>query len=394
MTMNRIRAAARVLPFLLLSGAAYAQAAPPPTGAPPAVTSTEALAPVPKEKLDQMLAPIALYPDELVTNVLMASTYPDQLAEAARWMKEPNNAALKGDALADALRPQQWDPSVKFLIPFPQVMQQLNDHADWRQDLGNAFTVQQADVMSEVQHLRGMALSCGKLQSTPQQIVTHERSVIAIAPRDPGVVYVPVYNPTVAYGVWPYPAYAPRYYAWPSAFLLGGVGFGIDVGIGYSVGFGAVGPYWGWSRPDWGRGVVNVDFRRVNRIGNFDRAAMNSRFSGGRWHNGAELNRHGRAAALRTSSAAESRRHVASRSAHGRHTASSREGRGEEHAGGGKHNVGHRDNGWHGNHNEGGKHGGGDHGGGGGHGNGGHNDGGGHGGGGHEGGGGHGGKSH
>ena len=375
MTINRIRTAARVLPFLLLSSTAFAQVAPPTPSAPPAAASTEALAPVPKEKLDQMLAPIALYPDELVTNVLMASTYPDQLAEAASWMKEPNNAALKGDELADALRPQQWDPSVKFLVPFPQVMQQLNDRADWRQDLGNAFTVQQSDVMSEVQHLREMALSCGKLQSTPQQIVTHERSAITIAPRDPRVVYVPVYNPTVVYGVWPYPAYAPRYYPWPSAFVLGGAGFGIDVGIGYSVGFGSVGRYWGWSRPDWRRGVVNVDFRRVNRIGTFNRAALNSRFSGGHWHNGAALSRQGRTGLLRTS-AAESRRHGADRSG-GRHHDN---GRAHEHGGhdnGRAHQHGGHDNGRaheHGSHDNGRahEHGGHDNGGGHGHGSGGH----------------------
>jgi hypothetical protein len=341
MSINRIRALARALPFLLLTGAAYAQTASPPPAPPPAAQASDApaVAPVPKERLDQMLAPIALYPDELVTNILMASTYPSQVVEATNWLKDPQNAALKGDALADAIRPQTWDPSVKFLIPFPQVIQQLNDRPDWMQELGNAFTVQQSDTMNEVQHLRGLALSCGKLQSTAQMRVTHRGSYIAIAPADPQMVYVPVYNPTIVYGVWPYPAYAPRYYPWPSAYILGGAGFGVDVGIGYSVGFGAVGGYWGWNRPDWQRGGFNVNYAQVSRFGNYDRSAMSARYGGARWHNGMAQNR----AAFSAQSSATSRRH-------GHSAAVSGSGRGEWHSGGGKHNVGHSDNGWHGNH--------------------------------------------
>jgi hypothetical protein len=348
MKLNRLRIAARVLPFLIFAGSACAQSAPPGPQAPVTTASVAPIAPaapVPKEQLGQMLAPIALYPDELVTNILMASTYSSQVVEAAAWMNDPNNAGLKGDALADALRPLPWDPSVKFLVPFPQVIRQLNDHADWMQDLGNAFTVQQAAVMSEVQHLREMAMSCGKLQSTAQLSVARHHSTIAITPADPQVVHVPVYDPTVVYGVWPYRVYPPRYYPWPSGLVLGGVGVGLNVGIGYSVGFGAVGPYWGWSRPDWRRGVVSVDFGRVGRFGNYDRAFLDTRFAGGHWHNGAYLARHGRYGVMSQSS-----------------TLNGHAGRGEWHEGGGKHNAGHWDNGWHGNNPKSGKHGGGDHG--------------------------------
>ncbi len=350
MTRHQLRVIARVLPFLLLSGAGFAQAQSAPPPPPPSVASAPLPAAVSKEQLGQMLAPIALYPDELVSNILMAATYPTDVNQAAAWLKDPNNAALKGDALADALRPQPWDPSVKFLAPFPQVMQQLNDRADWMQQLGDAFTVQQADVMTEVQHLRGLALSCGKLQSTPQQVVRRQNSTIVIAPADPRVVYVPVYNPTVVYGVWPYRAYQPRYFPAPSGYAVGGIGFGIDVGIGYSAGYSRVGSYWGWNRPDWRRGVVNVDYARARRFNSFESESLSRRYAGGRWHSQSQLAREGRGANGMSSAAfARENRghsghhdnglHLGQYKNHGGDHDNGNHGEGHEH-GGGKHDDG------------------------------------------------------
>ena len=294
MKANWIRATARVLPFLIMASAAYAQGVPPgqqgvPPGqaaAPPA-QSAPAQAGYSAAQLDQMLAPIALYPDELVTDILMASTYPLEVVEAERWLQDPKNAALKGDALVAALRPLPWDPSVKSLVPFPETVKQLNDHLDWLQDLGNAFASQQAQVMQEVQHLRQQAQACGTLKSTPQMTVAQQGSAIAIAPADPQTVYMPVYDPATAYGQWAYPAYPPLYFPPPPGFVAGGIGFGFGVGIGlgFSVGFGVVGPFWGWASPNWGGGYVNVNVNRVTNITN-NNNMINNRFAGGRWHAG------------------------------------------------------------------------------------------------------------
>jgi hypothetical protein len=389
------RGAAATLTFLLMATASYGQqpagpnAAPPPGQPQDAQAQDQAPAPdlLPKEKLDQILAPIALYPDQLVTNILMAASYPQDVADAAKWLKEGNNGSLKDDALLDAIKPLPWDPSVKFLLPFPQLVQQLDDQPDWAQNLGNAFVNQQTDVMGEVQHLRQLSESCGKLKSTAQMTVRHEGRAITIVPANPSTVYVPVYNPAVVYGAWAYPAYPPVYFAPRPGFLLGGVGFGLDVGIGYSVGFGVVGPLWGWSRPNWGGGFVNVNYTQVNRFTTYNRTTFDRRFAGGAW-------RHAGAARFATAAERGGRygnpghdngRHVGwSHSAHGGH--------GHEHGHGGNPNA-HAARAEHGGGHEGRSHGGGHEGGGhGGHG-GGHEGGGhgghgeGHGGGGHEGGG-------
>lgn len=373
MKIENFRGTALALTFLLMATASYGQtaaqsaapAAPPPADAP-------APAPFPKEKLDQMLAPIALYPDQLVTNILMASSYPQDVADAAKWLHEGDNGSLKGDALLDAIRPLQWDPSVKFLLPFPQLVQQLNDQPNWTQDLGTAFVNQQADVMGEVQHLRQLSMSCGKLKSTSQMTVKRERGAITIAPANPGVVYVPVYNPAVVYGAWLYPAYPPVYFAPRPGFVLAGAGFGLDVGIGYSFGFGVVGPLWGWSRPNWGGGFVNVDYAQMNRFSSYNRTVINERFAGGAW---------GHAGAARFGAADRVSRHDNGRHVGWSHSAHGGLGHGHEGGHGGSQHA-HAARALHGGGHEGGGHGG--HGGGGGHEGGGH---GGHGGGNHEGGG-------
>jgi hypothetical protein len=377
MKIENFRGAALALTFLLMATASYGQTAAQsaaPAAGPPPDAQAPAPAPFPKEKLDQMLAPIALYPDQLVTNVLMASSYPQDVADAAKWLHEGDNGSLKGDALLDAIRPLQWDPSVKFLLPFPQLVQQLNDQPGWTQDLGTAFVNQQVDVMGEVQHLRQLSMSCGKLQSTAQMTVKRERGAITIAPANPGVVYVPVYNPAVVYGAWLYPAYPPLYFAPRPGFVLAGAGFGLDVGIGYSFGFGVVGPLWGWSRPNWGGGFVNVDYARMNRFTSYNSTVINQRFAGGTWNHGGTARFAGRGFERGASlNAAGSRsrhdngRHVGwSHSAHGglghghgggqhAHTARAMHG-GGGHGGGGHGGGGHHEGGGHGGH--GGDHGG------------------------------------
>jgi hypothetical protein len=235
-------------------------------------------------QLDQMLAPVALYPDTLLSDVLMASTYPIQLVEAQRWLSNPHNAAIHGDALVTALQPMTWDPSVKSLVPFPQIIKQMNDQLDWTQSLGTAFAYQQADVMERVQALRHQSEDCGKLASTPKMKVAHDGPAITIAPADPAVVYVPVYNPAVVYGTWAYAAYPPFYFAPPPGFYIGAVG----LDIGFSVGFGIVDPLWGWGYPVWGSHSIFVNNAYYSRI-SYNHAG----FAGGAWHHEGPVGFHG-----------------------------------------------------------------------------------------------------
>src|SRR5215475_14558643 len=167
------------------------------------------------EEIEQLVAPIALYPDSLVSQILMASTYPLEVVEAARWLRA--NKTLKGDALTTALEKQTWDPSVKSLVNFPQVLDMMNQKLDLTQRLGDAFLAQQKDVLDAIQRLRAKAQAQGNLKTTQEQTVIVEQpaaetTVIKIEPTNPQVVYVPTYNPTVVYGAWPYPAYPPYSY--------------------------------------------------------------------------------------------------------------------------------------------------------------------------------------
>ncbi len=215
------------------------------------------------EQLDALLAPIALYPDQLLTQILMASAYAGQVKAANGWVQEPAHKNLTGDALDKALAAQDWDPAVKSLVPFPQVLDVMSDNADWTGQLGYAMSVQQSDVMASVQRLRQQAQTAGQLQSSAQQIVSMQGATIVIAPAQPNVVYVPVYNPAVVYGSWPYPSYPPVYYPPPPAYgmgnaLLRGMAFGAGVAISASL--------WGWASPNWGRGNVNINVNRYNNI--------------------------------------------------------------------------------------------------------------------------------
>ena len=168
------------------------------------------------EEIDQMVAPIALYPDALLAQVLTASTYPLEIVQAGRFVQQ--NKDLKGEKLMAAAKDKDWDPSVKAMLSFPDVLVMMNDKLEWTEKLGNAFLDQQKDVMASVQRLRQKAQEAGNLKTTKEQkvVVEKETKVIVIESASPEVVYVPTYNPTVVYGVWAYPAYPPPpVYAYP-----------------------------------------------------------------------------------------------------------------------------------------------------------------------------------
>jgi len=170
------------------------------------------------EELEQIAAPVALYPDPLLAQVLMAATYPVEVVQAARFVQA--HPTLKDRQLDEALRAQNWDDSVKALAQFPQILAMMDDKLDWTQRLGDAFLAQEQDLMDAVQVLRARAQAQGTLTSSPQQVVRVQAPYIYIEPASPQVIYVPVYNPLIVYGPWPYPAHRPYYYypvGWPVA---------------------------------------------------------------------------------------------------------------------------------------------------------------------------------
>ena len=218
-------------------------------------------------QLDQLVAPIALYPDPLVAQVLMASTYPLEVVQADRFAKE--NKKLKDEKLKEALDKQDWDASVKELVATPTVLATMSDKLDWTQKLGDAVLAQQADVMDAIQRLRAKAQANGKLETTEQQTVTVKQQeagqqVIEIEPASPDVVYVPYYDPAVVYGEWSYPDYPPYYYPPPSGYIVGGaIATGLAWGAAYAVGR----EIWN-DNIDWNGGDINID---VDRNTNIDR---------------------------------------------------------------------------------------------------------------------------
>jgi uncharacterized membrane protein YgcG len=194
------------------------------------------------EQLQQLVAPIALYPDSLVAQILAASTFPEQIVEADRWLQA--NPDLKGEALGRAVDQQPWDPSVKALTAFPSVLGNMDKNLSWASSLGDAYYNQQSDVMDAIQVMRRRAQEAGNLQTTPQQTVTTQDSTVVIQPANPDVVYVPAYDPWVVYG-GPIVAW-PGWYPYPGIWFGGPrLSFGIGFGIGFFGGFG-----WGW--PHWG----------------------------------------------------------------------------------------------------------------------------------------------
>src|SRR6267378_4174744 len=211
------------------------------------------------EELDQITAPIALYPDSLVSQILMASTYPLEVVQADRWTKQ--NASLKGDALTKALEAQDWDPSVKSLVNFPQVLTMMSEKLEWTQKLGDAFLAQQKPVMDTIQSLRAKAQAAGNLKTTKEQTVIVEEKIIKIESSSPQVVYVPSYNPTVVYGAWPYPTYPPYSYYPPGYVATSMFAFGAGVAMGAAWGYA-------WGSCNWGGGDVDVDVNRNTNINN------------------------------------------------------------------------------------------------------------------------------
>jgi hypothetical protein len=194
------------------------------------------------EQIQQLVAPIALYPDSLVAQILAASTFPEQVVQADRWVQ--GHPDLKGDALGQAVDKEAWDPSVKALTAFPSVLGNMDKNLSWTSSLGDAYYNQQQDVMDAVQVMRKKAEEAGNLKSTPQQTVTKQDSSVVIQPVEPDVVYVPAYDPWLVYG---YPLAAwPGWYPYPGIWFGGPyLSFGIGFGIGYFGGFG-----WGWG--NWG----------------------------------------------------------------------------------------------------------------------------------------------
>jgi len=210
-----------------------------------------------QEELDQMLAPVALYPDSLLTQILMASTYPLEIVQADRWAKQNKN--MKGDALTKALEAQPWDPSVKSLVNFPDILAVMSEKLDLTQKMGDAFLAQQKDVMDTVQKLRAKAQAAGNLKTTKEQKVVVEKETIIIESASPEVIYVPSYNPTVVYGSWPYPAYPPYYY-YPPVYATPYF-FGAGIAIGAAWGYA-------WGHSDWHGGHVNHNYNQNININN------------------------------------------------------------------------------------------------------------------------------
>jgi hypothetical protein len=208
------------------------------------------------DQLQQLVAPIALYPDSLVAQILAASTFPEQVVEADRWLQA--HPDLKGDALGQAIDPQPWDPSVKALTAFPSVLGNMDKNLGWTSSLGDAYYNQQQDVMNAVQVMRQRAQAAGNLRSTPQQNVEDQDSTITIQPTNTEVVYVPAYDPWLVYG--------DPLVAWPGWYPYPGIWFGgpyLAFGVGFDIAFvGAFG--WGWG--EWG-----FDWRRRYPIYNHDR---------------------------------------------------------------------------------------------------------------------------
>ncbi len=240
------------------------------------------------EQLDQMLAPIALFPDALLSQVLMATTYPKDVAEAADWAFA--NRSLKGDDAVKAVQDKPWDPSVQSLVAFPQVLAMLGEKPEWVQDLGDAFLAQPEAVMDSVQFLRSKAKNAGNLSSNEQQIVTVEAAppppqtivvnapppptqIITIAPANPQVIFVPIYNPVHVFGPWWHPLFPPFFFPPPVRWGFGwnpvstAIWWGVGIGVTYAL----------WGGVDWRRRNVNINVNQWNNINVNNRITSNNR---------------------------------------------------------------------------------------------------------------------
>ncbi|MGC2517993.1 MAG: DUF3300 domain-containing protein, partial [Burkholderiales bacterium] len=263
----------RFFVLMLAASLALAQTPPPPSYPPPQPAFSQ-------QELDQMLAPIALYPDPLLSQILMASTYPLEVVEAARWSRA--NPGYRGEYAVNAVASQTWDPSVKSLVAFPQILAMMDERLGWTERLGDAFLAQEPQVMDTVQALRRRAYEAGNLRSNDQMLLTDEGGMIAVEPVNPQIIFVPYYDPLVVYGTWWWPAYPPVYWpAWPGYYVRPGFapGFWWGVGIAVSVGFffGAF---------DWHRHHVNVV-----HVNNYYYRGTRVNVVPGRWEHDAEHRR-------------------------------------------------------------------------------------------------------
>ena len=248
----------------------------------PAMAQEQQAAKIPADQLDSLVAPIALYPDQLLSQVLVASTYPLEIVQLQQWLEKNKN--LKDKALVDAAEKQDWDPSIQALAPLPDVAKYLAENIKWTTDLGNAFLAQQNDVMDAVQRMRKKAQENGNLKSSGQQKVetkvVENKQVIVVQQASPEVIYVPSYNPTVVYGAPAYP-YPPIAYPPPGYYAAGmAISFGIGIAMGAAWGGG-----WGWNC-GWGghnnvyinnsNNFVNNSNRNVNRNTNISNRSGNT----------------------------------------------------------------------------------------------------------------------
>jgi Protein of unknown function (DUF3300) len=225
----------------------------------PTAPQTKPASPISPARLGQMLAPIALFPDELLADILMAATYPLDVVEAARFLQDPQNATLKGDQLFAALQQKSWDPSVKSLAPFPRILRMLDANLEWTEQLGESYLADPAAVTDAVQRLRRRAQSAGRLVTTSQEIVRTEQNptpieeFITIEAPGPEVVYVPICDPSFAYGPWPYPDYPPFFPVFAGA-TIGGCGW---------ISGPILPPFWGLSVLNFRTRHIEIDHKRL-----------------------------------------------------------------------------------------------------------------------------------
>ena len=236
---------------LMIGGALMIQATLPSLSPIQAVhaQSTPSAATLTSAQLQSLVSPIALYPDSLLSQVLMASTYPLEVAEAANWLTD--HKGQSSEQLQDAMKPETWDNSVKSLVMVPDVLQMMSGKLSWTQQLGDAYLAQPKDVMSAVQVLRKKAQKAGNLQSDNQIKVSTQQSYVVIQPSNPEVIYVPQYNPTIVYGNWAYPAYPPPPVYNPAWGLMS---FGVGMAVGAAL----------WSTPHWGTGSITINNNSFN----------------------------------------------------------------------------------------------------------------------------------
>ncbi|MGE4064324.1 MAG: DUF3300 domain-containing protein [Rhodospirillaceae bacterium] len=241
--MGRVSFTVSLLAALAVSTAAQVPLAAQEYAYDPVAAQAERLSP---RELDSLLAPIALYPDQLLAPILMAATYPHDVEAAAGWTSTAVNASLRGDSLAFALETYEWDPSVKTLAQFPDVLRMMDDEWDWMVRVGNAFYLQETDVMDSIQRLRHQSYAAGYLRSNEFQRVRFENGAVVIDMIDPASVYIPRYDPIRVYGFWSYPDLPPYYFHRPIVVSR----------------YAVVPTLWGWSSWEWHRHRIRVDLPR------------------------------------------------------------------------------------------------------------------------------------